>query len=194
MTPEVLYVDRLESPLGDCFLVFDAGLRVRALEWADFEARMHRLLARHWGPEGRGHRLAPATAPAPLREALHHYFGNRGTSLGEIATRTAGTAFQESVWATLRGIPPGRTVSYGQLATAIGRPAAVRAVGLAVGANPVSLVIPCHRVIGSDGSLTGYAGGLYRKRWLLAHEGAATGIPQIRSTEGPLPPSMAPPT
>jgi len=77
------------------------------------------------------------------------------------------------VWAALRRIPAGTTTSYGALAAEIGRPAAVRAVGLANGANPVAIVVPCHRVIGADGSLTGYGGGLPRKRWLLAHEGVA---------------------
>jgi len=83
---------------------------------------------------------------------------------------TGGTPFQQEVWRSLRAIPCGTTTSYGKLAAQIGRPAAVRAVGLANGANPVAVVIPCHRVIGSNGSLTGYGGGLERKRWLLDHE------------------------
>ncbi len=84
-----------------------------------------------------------------------------------------GTAFQRRVWGALREIPPGRTRSYGQLAAAAGRPRAARAAGAANGANPVSLVVPCHRVVGADGRLTGYGGGLERKRWLLAHEAGA---------------------
>jgi methylated-DNA-[protein]-cysteine S-methyltransferase len=83
-----------------------------------------------------------------------------------------GTVFQRAVWSELRAIPVGETRSYARIAVAVGRPAAVRAVGQAVGRNPLSIVVPCHRVIGSDGSLTGYAGGLDRKRWLLAREGA----------------------
>jgi methylated-DNA-[protein]-cysteine S-methyltransferase len=90
---------------------------------------------------------------------------------------STGTEFQLCVWRALREVPCGQTWSYGQLARKIGRPSAVRAVGLANGANPVGLVVPCHRVIGSDGSLTGYGGGLHRKRWLLAHERAAS--PQL---------------
>jgi methylated-DNA-[protein]-cysteine S-methyltransferase len=86
---------------------------------------------------------------------------------------TTGTAFQRDVWRALRRIPTGRTLSYGVLATKIGRPAAVRAVGLANGANPIAIVVPCHRVIGADASLTGFGGGIERKRWLLSHEGAA---------------------
>ncbi len=84
-----------------------------------------------------------------------------------------GTPFQRRVWAALTHIPAGETRSYGAQATQIGRPSAVRAVGLANGQNPIGLVVPCHRVIGADGSLTGYGGGIERKRWLLRHEGAA---------------------
>ena len=86
---------------------------------------------------------------------------------------TVGTAFQRKVWAALQRIPAGETRSYGQLAAEIGEPDAARAVGLANGQNPIAIVIPCHRVIGADGSLTGFGGGLPRKRWLLTHEGAA---------------------
>jgi methylated-DNA-[protein]-cysteine S-methyltransferase len=90
-----------------------------------------------------------------------------------VKCRLAGTPFQRSVWSALRRIPAGTTTSYGALAEHIERPTAVRAVGHANGANPISVVVPCHRVIGADGSLTGYGGGLDRKRWLLAHEGVA---------------------
>jgi methylated-DNA-[protein]-cysteine S-methyltransferase len=85
---------------------------------------------------------------------------------------TAGTSFQREVWAALRKIRPGTTLSYGALAQQLGRPTSVRAVGLANGANPVAIVVPCHRVIGADASLTGYGGGIERKKWLLTHEGA----------------------
>jgi methylated-DNA-[protein]-cysteine S-methyltransferase len=83
-----------------------------------------------------------------------------------------GTAFQRAVWAWLRVIPSGQTVTYRAVAEAIGHPRAIRAVGAAVGRNPVSIIVPCHRVVGSDGNLTGYGGGLWRKEWLLRHEGA----------------------
>jgi methylated-DNA-[protein]-cysteine S-methyltransferase len=99
---------------------------------------------------------------------------------------TGGTAFQRQIWATLRGIPDGETISYSELARRIGNPAAVRAVGLANGANPIGIVLPCHRVIGSNGSLTGYGGGLARKRWLLQHENA------LRPDEAPA--ASAPPS
>ncbi len=100
-------------------------------------------------------------------------------ALSDLATATAGTEFQHSVWDALRRIPVGCTVSYGTLAGWIGRPTATRAVGLANGANPIAVVVPCHRVIGANASLTGYGGGLERKRWLLAHEAArpADGVP-----------------
>jgi methylated-DNA-[protein]-cysteine S-methyltransferase len=100
------------------------------------------------------------------------YFDGDVRALDALPVKTQGTAFQSEVWAALRAIPVGQTRSYGQLAAAIGRPSAVRAVGLANGSNPVGVIVPCHRVIGANGTLTGYAGGLERKRWLLAHEAA----------------------
>jgi methylated-DNA-[protein]-cysteine S-methyltransferase len=90
-----------------------------------------------------------------------------------LTVTTGGTDFQRTVWKALRAIPAGETRTYGQLAAAIGSPRAVRAAGLANGQNPVAVIVPCHRVIGANGTLTGYAGGLARKRWLLAHEGVA---------------------
>jgi methylated-DNA-[protein]-cysteine S-methyltransferase len=104
--------------------------------------------------------------------ALRRYLAGDLAALEEVSVDTAGTPFQESVWSSLRRIPVGRTVSYAELAKAIGRPTAVRAVAGANGRNPVSIVVPCHRVIATDGRLGGYGGGLPRKRWLLAHEGA----------------------
>ena len=106
---------------------------------------------------------------------VHNTYGERHAYLlppTDLPVVTAGTPFQRAVWAALRQIPVGTTLSYGALAERIGRKAAVRAVGAANGANPVAVVVPCHRVIGADGSLSGYGGGLERKRWLLAHEGA----------------------
>jgi methylated-DNA-[protein]-cysteine S-methyltransferase len=92
-------------------------------------------------------------------------------AIDRVPVRTGGTAFQREVWAALRTIPAGKTISYGMLAARLNRSKAVRAVGAANGANPVGVVVPCHRVIGADASLTGYGGGLERKRWLLEHEG-----------------------
>jgi methylated-DNA-[protein]-cysteine S-methyltransferase len=103
---------------------------------------------------------------------MRAYLAGRLDALDGLPVDAGGTPFQALVWAALRTIPPGQTWSYKALAERIGRPAAVRAVGLANGANPVGIVVPCHRVIGAGGSLTGYGGGLPRKRWLLEHEGA----------------------
>lgn len=102
--------------------------------------------------------------------ALQRYFDGEITALDAIPVAFSGTPFQKKVWTALRTIHAGTTLSYGDLARRIGEPAAVRAVGLANGRNPIGVVVPCHRVIGSDGSLTGYGGGLPRKRWLLDHE------------------------
>jgi O-6-methylguanine DNA methyltransferase len=111
----------------------------------------------------------------PFLQALSAYFDGDARALDSVPVDLTGTEFQREVWAALRTIPPGRTLSYGDLAKKIGRPTAVRAVGAANGANPVSLVVPCHRVIAADGTLCGYGWGLERKRWLLAHEGALSG-------------------
>lgn len=162
-----LQLDRFAAPLGDLLLVFDAkGLR--ALDFVDYEARLHRLLRLHYGSV----ELVAAPAPAAIVDALRAYFAGDLGALDAIAVATGGSDFQRQVWAALRTIPAGATTSYGELAAAIGRPGASRAVGLANGANPIGIVVPCHRVIGANGALTGYAGGVERKRWLLRHEGA----------------------
>ena len=164
--PETFILDRIVTPVGEVLLVVDAGGAVVALDFEDYEARMMRLLARHH----RAFVLEPGAAPETTRAAVAAYFaGDRG-ALDGLVVRTNGTDFQREVWAALRAIPAGETRTYGQLAAAIGRPKAVRAAGLANGQNPVALIVPCHRVIGTNGTLTGYAGGLERKRWLLAHE------------------------
>jgi methylated-DNA-[protein]-cysteine S-methyltransferase len=165
-----LHLDRLDTPIGTALLVTDDDGALRAFDWADHEERMRRLLARHYGPDVQ---LQDGPAPAPLRAALDAYFAGDVSQLDHIECRTEGTPFQRRVWAALRAIPVGTTLSYGTLAQRLGVPDAVRAVGLANGANPIGVVVPCHRVIGANGSLTGYGGGLERKRWLLAHEGAA---------------------
>ena len=167
MPPETLALDRIGTPVGEILVVTDADGAVRALDFADFEDRMQRLLVRHWGEV----RLVQGQAPERVRAAIAAYFGGDLGALDGLVVRTAGTAFQREVWAALRRIPAGTTVSYGRLAAEVGRPKAVRAVGLANGGNPVGVIVPCHRVIGANGTLTGYAGGVERKRALLAHEG-----------------------
>ena len=106
-----------------------------------------------------------------MTSAMRRYFKGDIAVLRNLAVATSGTPFQTNVWQALRMIKDGTTVSYAGLAARIGKPKAVRATGLANGQNPISIVVPCHRVIGSNGSLTGYGGGLSRKQWLLAHEG-----------------------
>ncbi len=163
-----LLTETLVTPIGALVLISDEEGRLRATDWTNYEERMHRLLARHYRAEN--FTLTPAHNPSGLATALGAYFDGDIRAIESIPTATEGTAFQKSVWHTLRGIPAGQTISYGTLARRLGKPAAVRAVGLANGANPIGVVVPCHRVIGANGSLTGYGGGLERKRWLLDHE------------------------
>ncbi len=165
--PETFHLDRLATPIGVALLVTDTEGTLRALDWEDYEPRMRQLLRLHYGAAV----LVDARAPEPIRKALAGYFAGDLHRLQTIPWRVAGTPFQRNVWTALQTIPAGTTLSYGALATRLDVPKAVRAVGLANGANPVSVVVPCHRVIGANGSLTGYGGGLDRKRWLLEHEG-----------------------
>jgi methylated-DNA-[protein]-cysteine S-methyltransferase len=165
---ETFGLDRLPTPIGTALLVTDADGVLRALDWEDYEARMKELLRLQYGAVV----LQDARSPKDLRAALTGYFSGDLARLKAIRWRVAGTPFQHKVWTALPRIPPGTTLSYCALAERIDRPKAVRAVGHANGANPISVVVPCHRLIGADGSLTGYGGGLERKRWLLKHEGA----------------------
>lgn len=168
--PDVLKfsMDRIDTPLGDLLLVADRAGNLRAVDWSDYEARMLRLLRLHYGQDG--FVLDPVINPHGLRDKMNRYFAGDIDAIDEIPTHTGGTEFQRSVWQELRKIPKGSTISYGKLASQINRTNAVRAVGLANGSNPIGIVIPCHRVIGANGALTGYGGGLERKRWLLEHE------------------------
>ncbi|MHB8528282.1 MAG: methylated-DNA--[protein]-cysteine S-methyltransferase [Caulobacteraceae bacterium] len=163
-----LHVERLETPTGPMRLITDDEGAVRALDWESHSDRSERRLARDWGAGSE--RLTERAAPSPARKAVEAYFAGDIGAIETLATRTAGTEFQRAVWAALRRIPAARTTSYGELAAAIGRPRAVRAVGLANGANPIAVIVPCHRVIGASGGLTGYGGGLEAKRWLIEHE------------------------
>jgi methylated-DNA-[protein]-cysteine S-methyltransferase len=167
--PLRLTLERMSTPIGELLIASDAEGRVRAVDWVDYADRMTRLLGRHYGSN---FTLEPAIGSSARITALHAYFAGDLAAIEPLRVATAGTAFQCAVWRALRSIRAGTTMSYAALARAIGQPAAVRAVGLANGANPISIVVPCHRVIGANGTLTGYGGGLERKRWLLAHEGA----------------------
>lgn len=163
-----LWIERIETPTGKMLIVFDRNGHLRAVDWMDHEERMRRLLGIHYGKNG--FHLEPAHNPSDLAQAMTRYFAGELEAIDALPVRTGGTPFQREVWRALRRIRCGTTISYAQLAERIGRPTAVRAVGLANGSNPVGVVVPCHRVIGSDGSLTGYGGGIERKRWLLDHE------------------------
>ncbi len=165
---ERFYKERFDTPTGCFLIVTDAERHLRAAEWEDKSYRLERALRLHYGKTG--YEVQAARTRSPARLALEAYFEGELAAIDAIRTQTAGTDFQRKVWAALRAIPVGTTVSYGQLAARIERPAAVRAVGAANGANPIPIIVPCHRVIGADASLTGFGGGLERKRWLLAHE------------------------
>jgi len=166
--PEVeLFADTVDSPIGPLTLVTDART-VCALEFADVEERLTAQLARRFGR----FTLRRWRDPLGVRGKLAAYFAGDLRAIDAIAVNPGGTSFQQAVWRALRKIPPGKTSSYGRLAARLGRPTAPRAVGHANALNPVAIIIPCHRLIGSDADLTGYAGGVERKRWLLRHEGA----------------------
>ena len=169
--PEILTLDRVATPIGTALVVTDEAGVLRAFNWTDYEPAMLAWIARRYP------KAARREAAGPMRAAFDAYFAGETTVFATLAWYGAGTDFQQTVWRALCSIPAGETLSYAGLAQRIGRPTAVRAVGLANGSNPVALVVPCHRVIGSDGSLTGYGGGLDRKRWLLEHEGASFRAP-----------------
>ena len=161
-----LRLERWESPMCPLLIVTDEEGVLRALEFGDHESRMDQLLRDHYG----NYALEEAAAPEPLKRVLQAYFEGDLEGVSKIPTATGGTPFQREVWQALRTIPAGTTITYGELATKIGRAGASRAVGAANGANPIPIVVPCHRVIGANGTLTGYGGGLAHKKWLLNHE------------------------
>lgn len=168
-----LLLEELPSPVGPLQIVTD-GATLRAIEFDGYGDRLHRFLRAHCGT----YSLRPSSRAGPVSERLRAYFAGDLAALDAIEVRTGGTDFQRRVWAELRRIPAGATISYGELAARIGAPTASRAVGLANGANPIPIVVPCHRVIGASGKLTGFGGGLPRKQWLLAHEaGVVTCVP-----------------
>ena len=166
VTPLELAVEELATPIGD-LCIARSGERIRAIEWKDCAARMERRL--------RGARIVTPRTPSDARRTLERYFAGELAAIDALALAAEGTPFQRAVWQALRAIPAGTTASYGALARTLGRPEAARAVGAANGANPIAVVVPCHRLVGAGGALTGYAGGLARKRWLLDHERARAG-------------------
>ena len=163
---EVVQLTTLESPIGP-LSVAARGSRVCLVHFGKPSAYVRTSLSR-WYPGGQVKEVDDAGG---ARAILRRYFDGDLRSLDEIDVELHGTEFQQRVWTALRSVPAGTTASYSELARRVGAPAAVRAVGAANGSNPVAVVLPCHRIIGSNGSLTGYGGGLHRKRWLLNHEG-----------------------
>jgi methylated-DNA-[protein]-cysteine S-methyltransferase len=163
--PWKIELSHLESPLGDIVLAFsERGLC--ALQFEESEAQVRARLERSYP----GAEFGKVRGAAEVVEKLRAYFSGAVQGLETIPVAPKGTPFQQRVWTALQTIPIGQTRSYLQIANAIGRPGAVRAVGAANGQNPIAVVVPCHRVIASNGTLCGYGGGLWRKKWLLEHE------------------------
>jgi methylated-DNA-[protein]-cysteine S-methyltransferase len=160
------FIDRPATPLGEGVLISDDEGALRLFYWDDPGHRWKDALRRRYGEVA----LTEKKNAFGHAKALKDYFDGDIFVVDKLKVAFAGSPFQKKVWNALRGIGGGTTTSYAALAKKIGAPAAVRAVGLANGQNPISLIVPCHRVIGSNGSLTGYGGGLPRKRWLLDHE------------------------
>ena len=158
-------LENVESPIGNILLMHD-GEALAALDFDDHEDRMRKLAARYLDDL----EMVRVQTISQFGNALKAYFKGDIGAIDGLKTHALGTAFQSACWAALRKIPAGETRSYAQQAAMIGNPKAMRAVGLANGANPIGIVVPCHRVVGANGSLTGYGGGLPRKEWLLKHE------------------------
>jgi len=156
-----------DSPVGPLTVVADGDTLVM-ISFPDFEGRAVRQTKKAL----KGETVVDGPPHARIAAALDAYFAGDLHALDELPIAPRGTDFEQSVWRELRNIPAGETRSYGDVAKALGRPTATRAVGRANGINPIPLVVPCHRVIGADGSLTGFGGGLETKAWLLRHEGA----------------------
>ena len=169
-SPLPLLRDELDTPLGRLIVITEETGALRMAGWLDTHDRASHQLAGYLDETRFVLRAAPN--PGGASRALAAYFEGELAAIDALVVADIGTPFQRQVWRGLRKIPCGKTLSYAELAGRISHPTAVRAVGLANGANPIGVVVPCHRVIGANGTLTGYGGGLHRKRWLLAHERA----------------------
>jgi methylated-DNA-[protein]-cysteine S-methyltransferase len=167
---QAFILERTQTPLGEGVLISDQAGTLRLFYWDDPAHRWQAALRQRYGEVT----LKERKNVFGHAKVLRNYFDGDIAVVDAMKVAFAGTDFQNKVWTALRKIPGGATTSYGALAKKIGKPDAVRAVGLANGQNPISLIVPCHRVIGSNGSLTGYGGGLPRKRWLLDHEARYT--------------------
>ena len=175
-----LFLDSIDSPVGRLAIVAHEKA-LCALHFGEADERLLVYLRRRFGDAELIGKADPLGAVSRLRA----YFGGEIHALDDLPADCGGTAFQQRVWSALREIPVGATTTYGELARRIGTPQACRAVGLANGSNPIAIVVPCHRVIGSNGTLTGYGGGLERKRWLLELEGARLPFGAFNSGQHP---------
>lgn len=156
---------KTKTPLGEARIaVVDGAVRALTLR-SGWPETSRGLTSRSPHAE-----ISTAKDPAGIVSAVRDYFDGDMRAFDSLRISSDGTPFQETVWRALRRIPPGRTLSYGELARAARKPTAIRAVGTAMASNPIWIIQPCHRVLRSDGSLGGYAGGVTRKRWLLQHE------------------------
>lgn len=182
MTPPV-YFDIISSPLGVLLIAHCSGY-LCALDFQDYESRFRQLLARRFGTISLEQRPAPEAIQKPL---VAYLSGEDLDAVHDIPVHASGTRFQRQVWNALRAIPLGRLWSYADVARLIGQPGATREVESAAARNPLAIIVPCHRLVGSAGELVAYVGGLARKRWLLAHEGAlalpapAAAVPALAS-------------
>lgn len=162
-----LVMETMPSPIGDIVLIAN-GSDLCGLEFGSDWERTRKFLERHYPDFD----CVEGKVPENIRDALERYFNGELNALYGIPVAPRGTEFQKAAWSELCKIPPGETITYGEQARRLGKPKAMRAVGLANGKNPIGIVVPCHRVVGINGKLTGYAGGLERKEWLLRHENA----------------------
>jgi methylated-DNA-[protein]-cysteine S-methyltransferase len=161
----LFFVERIKTPIGVLLITHD-GKALANIAFADREERRAGELVRDF-PDAQVKR---APKPTPFAGALARYFDGDIRAIDKLPVIVFGTPFQKRCWKALRRVPPGTTRSYGDHARIIGHPDAPRAVGAANGFNPISIVVPCHRLVGANGSLVHYGGGLERKRWLIDHE------------------------
>ena len=156
------------APFAEILIAVDNG-KLAALDFNGYEARMQRLLSKRYDAV----KFTKKSNPCGFAACLRAYLAGELDALDAIPVEPGGTAFQRAAWQALRTIPAGSTATYAEQAARIGRPKAVRAIGAAHGQNPIAIVLPCHRVVGANGSMTGYAGGVATKEWLLRHEGCS---------------------
>lgn len=166
---QIFLFDTLPTPIGELLLIADEDEQLRAVEWREYEESLYLSLNKRYQDDP--FTLKACNNPGGFSDKLRAYFDGDVHVIDNLPVAARGTDFQLRVWQALRTLPCGTTTTYGELAHRLGKPTASRAIGMANGANPISIVVPCHRVIGAGGALTGYAGGIERKKWLLTHEG-----------------------